>query len=138
MGKGDARTLAESGDVGFPIICDVDDYQSGELAWQMQVAFGKKPKIVKDFRRVVERDDLDVCLIATTDHWHALPTIYACQTEKGVYVEKPFANTIAESRAMVKAAKKHKRIVRAANGGVPNMYRPRLRLYAPGNREQFA
>ncbi len=111
MGKGDARTLAGCGDVDFPIVCDVDDHQSNALAKQMADAVGKKPEVVKDFRRVVERDDLDVCLIATTDHWHALPTIYACETGKDVYVEKPFANTIAESRAMVNAAKKHKRIV---------------------------
>jgi len=60
---------------------------------------GKAPAAVKDFRRVVERNDIDACLICTPDHWHALPTIAAFQAGKDVYVEKPLATSIGEGRA---------------------------------------
>src|SRR5690349_10882367 len=70
-----------------------------------------KPDTVKDFRRVLDRKDVDVVLIATPDHWHAIPTVMACQAGKDVYVEKPLATTIDEGRAMLTASKKHNRIV---------------------------
>ena len=66
---------------------------------------------MKDFRRVLDRKDVDVVLIATPDHWHALPTVLACQAGKDVYVEKPLAKTIDEGRAMLEAAKRHQRVV---------------------------
>jgi hypothetical protein len=72
---------------------------------------GKKPETVKDFRRVLDRKDVDVVLIATPDHWHALPMVLACQAGKDVYVEKPLAKTIDEGRAMLEAAKRHQRVV---------------------------
>lgn len=65
---------------------------------------GVAPEVYVDFRRLLDRDDIDCVLIATPDHWHALPCIYACQTGKDVYVEKPMTLTIAEGQAMVKAA----------------------------------
>ena len=48
---------------------------------------------MKDFRHVLDRKDVDVVLVATPDHWHALPTVMACQAGKDVYVEKPLAKT---------------------------------------------
>jgi predicted dehydrogenase len=60
---------------------------------------------------VIDRKDIDVCLVATPDHWHALPTIYACQAGKDVYCEKPLATTIAEGRAMLEAVKRHRRVL---------------------------
>jgi predicted dehydrogenase len=66
---------------------------------------------VRDFRRVLDRSDLDAVVIATPDHWHAIQTIQACQAGKDVYVEKPLSITIAEGRAMVDAARRHNRVV---------------------------
>jgi predicted dehydrogenase len=111
MGRGDAEMFARICNVAFPIICDVDDDQSARMANIVKRATGQSPEIVRDFRHVLDRKDIDICLIATPDHWHALPTIMACQAGKDVYVEKPFANTIAESRAMVDAAKKYDRVI---------------------------
>ncbi len=65
----------------------------------------------KDFRRIVDNTEIDAVVIATPDHWHALPTVMACQAGKDVYVEKPTAVTIKESRAMVEAGRRHGRIV---------------------------
>ena len=47
---------------------------------------------------------MDAVVIATPDHWHAIPAVLACQAGKDVYVEKPLAHTIKEGRAMVEAA----------------------------------
>ena len=66
---------------------------------------------MKDFRRVLDRKDVDMVLIATPDHWHALPMVMACQAGKDVYVEKPLAKTIDEGRAMLEAARQHNRVV---------------------------
>ena len=64
-----------------------------------------------DFRRVLEQADVDAVVIGTPDHWHALPTIMACEAGKDVYVEKPASRTVEEGRAMVKAARAHDRVV---------------------------
>jgi len=65
----------------------------------------------QDFRRVLDRPDIDAVFCATPDHWHALVTIMACQAWKDVYVEKPLATTIAEGRAMVNTARRYGRVV---------------------------
>ncbi|GAA5522633.1 Gfo/Idh/MocA family oxidoreductase [Aliifodinibius salicampi] len=64
-----------------------------------------------DFRKVLDRDDIDAVVIATPDHWHALNTIMACQAGKDVYVEKPLSRYIDEGRKMVEAARNHNRVV---------------------------
>ncbi|MGN6385784.1 MAG: Gfo/Idh/MocA family protein [Verrucomicrobiota bacterium] len=111
MGKGDLATFFLNPEVECPVVCDVDDKMLGEGAELVEKQRGKKPETVKDFRRVLDRKDVDVVLVATPDHWHALPTVLACQADKDVYVEKPLAKTIAEGRAMLTAMEKHKRIV---------------------------
>jgi predicted dehydrogenase len=60
---------------------------------------------------VLDRKDVDLVLIATPDHWHALPTVLACQAGKDVYVEKPLAKTVDEGRAMLEASRRHNRVV---------------------------
>lgn len=70
-----------------------------------------RPKCVQDFRAVLDDPDLDALFIATPDHWHALATVLACQAGKDVYVEKPTSHNIWESRKMVEAARKYRRVV---------------------------
>ncbi len=65
----------------------------------------------KDFRRLLDRKDIDAVVIGTPDHWHAVQAIMACQAEKDVYVEKPLSVTIVEGRKMVEAAKRYNRVV---------------------------
>jgi predicted dehydrogenase len=64
-----------------------------------------------DFRRLLELEDVDAVLVATPDHWHAIPMVLACEAGKDVYVEKPLAHNVREGRAMVEAARRHRRIV---------------------------
>ncbi len=64
-----------------------------------------------DYRKMLERDDIDAVIIATPDHWHALQTVDACEAGKDVFVEKPLSLTIHEGRRMIEAAKRTNRIV---------------------------
>ena len=64
-----------------------------------------------DFRRLLELRDIDAVVVATPDHWHAGCTVLACEAGKDVYVEKPLCHSILEGRAMVQAARKHRRTV---------------------------
>jgi predicted dehydrogenase len=69
----------------------------------------------EDFRRILDLKDVDAVIVATPDHWHALPTILACQAGKDVYVEKPLSLTVQDGRAMVKAARQYERIVQTGS-----------------------
>ncbi len=72
---------------------------------------GRTPKSEADFRRVIDDSSLQAIVVGTPDHWHAIPTILACQSGKDVYVEKPDAHNIVEGMTMVAAMKKHGRVV---------------------------
>jgi predicted dehydrogenase len=93
-------------DCEVPAVCDIYqpyiDFASKKI--------GSSPKQFKDYRRLLELKDLDAVAINTPDHWHALQMIHACEAGKDVYVEKPLSLTVAEGRAMVNAARKHKRV----------------------------
>jgi predicted dehydrogenase len=65
----------------------------------------------QDIRKLLENKDIDAISIATTNHWHSLATIWACQAGKDVYVEKPCSHNVFEGRKCVEAAQKYKRIV---------------------------
>jgi predicted dehydrogenase len=71
---------------------------------------GGEPKQFKDFQKLLELKDVDAVVICTPDHWHALQMVHACAAGKDVYVEKPLSLCVAEGRAMVEAARKHKRV----------------------------
>ncbi|MBA3974900.1 MAG: hypothetical protein C0504_11875 [Candidatus Solibacter sp.] len=67
-------------------------------------AAGGNAEAVQDFRRLLERKDIDAVVVATPDHWHAGVTVMACRAGKHVYIEKPLTHNIREGRALVKAA----------------------------------
>jgi len=100
------RFLAQP-DVQPVAVCDV--YQP-----HLQRAAEMAPSGLRreeDFRRILDLKDVDAVIVATPDHWHALPTILACQAGKDVYVEKPCSHNVHEGRVAVQAARKNKRIV---------------------------
>jgi predicted dehydrogenase len=78
---------------------------------KMQEQFQKKPKLYKDFRKLLEDKDIDAVCIATPDHWHALQTIHAIKAGKDVYCEKPLTNTLVEGRKMIEAQAMSKQVV---------------------------
>ncbi len=89
----------------------VDVDAVGRYVREMGEDFGHPVDRYEDFRRLLERKDVDAVVIATPDHWHAIQTIMACQAGKDVYVEKPLSITIVEGRRMVEAARKYNRVV---------------------------
>ncbi|MBL7223006.1 MAG: Gfo/Idh/MocA family oxidoreductase [Candidatus Brocadiae bacterium] len=88
-------------------VCDVFE---PHLA-RAQKAIGGTCEAVADFRRIIDRTDVDAVTIGTPDHWHALITIMGCQSGKDVYCEKPLSRTAHEGREMVKAARRYGRVV---------------------------
>jgi predicted dehydrogenase len=71
---------------------------------------GTRPEQYHDYRRLLDRKDVDAVVICTPDHWHALQTVHACEAGKDVYVEKPLSLCVAEGRTMIEAARKHRRV----------------------------
>src|SRR5690349_8094949 len=108
MGSMNLKDFQAQPGVEVRMLCDVDSRQSGKAK---KLVNGKAPEIVSDFRRVLERKDIDAVVVATPDHWHALIAVEACAAGKDVYVEKPIATTVREGRLMVEAARKHNRVV---------------------------
>ncbi len=103
--------FVERGDCEFAYACDPDTPRAearGKLILERQ---GKPPRVVKDFREALEDKSVDAIVSATPDHWHALSTVWACQAGKDVYVEKPPTHNCWEGQQMLKAARKHERIV---------------------------
>jgi predicted dehydrogenase len=112
QGKHDARSIIEAGrgTVQFVAAADPDASHSEGFVKEMD-GKGFKGESYEDFRKLLERKDVDIVVIGTPDHWHALAAILACQAGKDVYVEKPCSHNIKEGRAMVSAARKHQRIM---------------------------
>ena len=92
-------------------ICDVDRERGGRAIKELEKQQKIKPIRVEEMRRIFDDKEVDAVVIATPEHWHALATIWACQSGKDVYVEKNISLTIPEGRKMVEAAKKYNRIV---------------------------
>jgi predicted dehydrogenase len=92
-------------------LCDV--YERPMLASKDEVSqrTGEQPRCYKDYRDLLQRERPEVVIVATPDHWHALPCIEALKTGAHVYVEKPTSHTIGESRAMLHASRASDRAV---------------------------
>ncbi len=94
-------------DVEAAALCDV----SGSTLDRAAQRVGGNPFTCRDFRKLLDRKDIDAVVIATPDHWHALQTVFACRAGKDVYVEKPMSITIHEGRKMVEVARQTGRVV---------------------------
>jgi len=71
----------------------------------------QKPKTMRDYREILDDKNIDAVVIATPDHWHALPAIQAVMAGKDVYVEKPVGHNVAEGQAMIRAARKYNKVM---------------------------
>jgi predicted dehydrogenase len=112
-GRGESHVgaFAKMKDVQVAFLIDPDRRTFAPRIKQVEERGGAKPETFQDIRKALERRDLDVVSVATTNHWHSLITIWACQAGKDVYVEKPLSHTVREGRVAVEAARTHKRIV---------------------------
>ena len=112
-GKCDLMRLIQVAPVEVVSLCDVNRRTLAEAAAMVaqRQASKTKPRTYGDYRRMLVEKDLDLVLIATPDHWHALPMIAAVQSGIDVYVQKPISVDVVEGQAMLAAARKHKRVV---------------------------
>jgi predicted dehydrogenase len=97
-------------DTAVVALCDVARDRLEKTAATLATA-GQKAEAYEDYRRILDRKDVDAVVIATPDHWHGPMTVEACQAGKDVYCEKPVAHQIAPALAMLDAARKHERVV---------------------------
>src|SRR5215472_10071520 len=112
-GKVDLLRLIQVAPVEVVSLCDVDKEM---LAKAADIVAGrqkskKKPRTYADYREMLKEKDLDIVLVNTPDHWHALPMIAALEAGADVWVQKPISVDVVEGQAMVAAARKHKRVV---------------------------
>ena len=112
-GRGNSvmRSLADEPDCEVTHICDVRTSVREHRGDQMKKKYGRMPKLVNDYRTLLNDDSIDVFMVATPDHWHAMLTIEGCLAGKDVYVEKPASHNILEGKTAVAAARKNKRMV---------------------------
>src|SRR5207248_8450837 len=109
----DLLRLIQVAPVEVVSLCDVDKKmlaEAAEIVASRQKS-KKTPRAFGDYRQMLAEKDLDLVLIATPDHWHALPMIAAVEAGADVYVQKPISVDVAEGPAMLPAARKHKRVV---------------------------
>ena len=115
MGWADTTAAMKVPGVNLIALCDIDanvlDKRMADLA-KMNIDTSRVKKY-DDYRKLLDQKDIDVVIIGTPDHWHALQMIHACQAGKDVYVEKPVGNSIEECRAMVAAQQHYNKIVQA-------------------------
>lgn len=95
-------------------LCDLDSRHL-QTAAKEATDRGATCQLYSDYRELLDQPGIDAIVVSTPDHWHALSVIHACQAGKDVYCEKPLSLTIAEGRAMVKAARDNRRIVQTGS-----------------------
>ncbi|MFO0876680.1 MAG: Gfo/Idh/MocA family oxidoreductase [Gemmataceae bacterium] len=135
-GKCDLFRLIQVAPVDVVSLCDVDQKMLAEavdLVSQRQKS-GKKPRTYGDYRKMLAEKDLDIVLVGTPDHWHALPTIAAIEAGADVYVQKPISVDVAEGQAMLAAARKNKRVVQVGTQrrSTPHLAEARERVVKEG------
>ncbi|MBI1388590.1 MAG: gfo/Idh/MocA family oxidoreductase [bacterium] len=115
MGTNRLKSFIANDDVHCVGICDVDESHAAAAVAEVEKRNGYKPDSYHDFRKLIDRNDVDAVVVTTPDHWHCLPTVTACDAGKDVFFEKPMCHSINEGRAMVEAVKRNKRITQMGN-----------------------
>src|SRR5262245_22021656 len=113
MGRANLNDFVKLPDFEIAALCDVDPKHIDNAMGDLKKANRPTEKVQaeKDFRKIVERKDIDAIIVGTPDHWHAYVLIAACANGKDVYCEKPLSHNLHEGRAMVQAARRYKRVV---------------------------
>jgi predicted dehydrogenase len=141
-GKIDLLRLIQVAPAEVVSLCDVDKKMLADAA---EIVAGrqkskKKPRTFADYRDMLKEKDLDIVLIATPDHWHALPMIAAVEAGADVYVQKPISVDVVEGQAMVAAARKNKRVVQVGTQrrSTPHIIEARDRVVKEGKLGKVA
>src|SRR5581483_9729754 len=117
-------------------LCDVDRRMLGEAADMVATrqASRKRPRTYGDYREMLKERDLDIVLVNTPDHWHALPAIAAMEAGADVWVQKPISVDVVEGQAMVAAARRHHKVVQVGTQrrSTPHLIEAIDRVIKPG------
>src|SRR5437868_9847236 len=135
-GKSDLWRLVQVAPVEIVSICDVDKQMldgAVKIASERQKS-KKKPRTYTDYREMLKEKDLDIVLIGTPDHWHALQMIAALESGADVYVQKPISVDVVEGEAMLAAARKANRVVQVGTQrrSTPHLIEARDRIVKEG------
>ena len=135
-GKIDLLRLIQVAPVDVVSLCDVDSQMldgAAAIVAERQVS-KKRPRLYADYRKMLAEKDLDIVLIGTPDHWHALPMIEAVKSGCDVYVQKPTGVDVIESQAMLVAARKYNRVVQVGTQrrSTPHLIEARNRIVREG------
>ncbi len=106
-----AQGMMATGQAEVAYVCDVDSRAAERASELVAKRQSNKPKIVADFRHILDDKSVDALVVAAPNHWHAPAAILGCTAGKHVYVEKPCSQTPEEGELAVQAARKHQRIV---------------------------
>jgi predicted dehydrogenase len=135
-GKADLLRMIQVAPIEVVSLCDVDSRMlagAAELVASRQ-ASKRTPRTYSDYREMLRQKDLDIVLIGTPDHWHALPMIEAARSGLDIWVQKPISVDIVEGQAMLAAARKYKRVVQVGlqRRSTPHLVRARDRVIREG------
>ena len=135
-GKTDLLRLVQVAPVDVVSICDVDKTMLADAAALVATrqASKKTPRTYSDYREMLKERDLDIVIIVTPDHWHALAMIDAVKSGADVWVQKPISVDVVEGQAMLAAARKYKRVVQVGmqRRSTPHLVRARDRVIREG------
>jgi predicted dehydrogenase len=135
-GKCDLFRLLQVAPVEVVSLCDVDSRMLDEAAGMVAARqrSGQRPRTFRDYREMLAQRNLDIVLVGTPDHWHALPTIAAIEAGCDVWVQKPISVDIAEGQAMVSAARRHRKVVQVGlqRRSTPHIAEARDRIVRTG------
>lgn len=141
-GKSDLFRLVQVSPIEIVSLCDVDRNMlnaAADMAASRQRS-KKRPRTYADYKEMLKEKDLDIVLIATPDHWHALTMIEAVKSGVDVYCQKPISVDIIEGQAMLAAARKYKRVVQVGTQrrSTPHLAEARDRFIREGKLGKIA
>ncbi len=111
MGANDMRELMGKPEVQIAALCDVDSARMTKDIADVTKQYNKSPELFSDYRKMLERKDIDGIIVGSPDHWHALNLIHTVEAGKDAYCEKPISHDITEAKAMDAAVKHYNKIV---------------------------
>jgi predicted dehydrogenase len=141
-GKTDLFRMIQVSPIEVVSMCDVDSQMLSEAAGMVaqRQASKKKPRTYSDYRKMLAEKDLDIVMVETPDHWHALAAIAAMQAGADVWCQKPISVDVVEGQAMLAAARKYKRVVQinTQRRSTPHLIEAKNRIIGEGKLGKIA
>lgn len=135
-GKVDLFCLQQVAPVEVVALCDVDSRMlkdAGERVARWSGG-GKKPYLFEDYREMLAREEFDIVIVGTPDHWHALPTLAAMEAGADVWVQKPVSVDVREGQVMLETARRLGRVVQVGTQrrGTPHLIDLKEKVFEAG------